>query len=90
MGVRKDVRIMAEIKFPTIRIEADDMDRLDAIVNKFQDTVSKLGACIWSYGDEYWSTSCGQEFVMIEGTPKENGYNFCPSCGKPLVELTTM
>jgi hypothetical protein len=59
---------------------------------------SKNNRCIWSYTetymewneDSYWSTSCGQKFVMIEGTPKENGYNFCPSCGKPLVELTTM
>jgi len=24
---------------------------------------------------------CGEEFDLIEGTPYDNGYNFCPNCG---------
>ena len=32
--------------------------------------------------DETWECSaCGDEFDMIEGTPIDNGYRFCPSCG---------
>ena len=26
-------------------------------------------------------SQCDAEYVMISGTPKENGYNYCPSCG---------
>ena len=24
---------------------------------------------------------CGEPFVLLEGTPQENRYNFCPNCG---------
>ena len=24
---------------------------------------------------------CGEEFVLIDGTPADNNYNFCPCCG---------
>ena len=85
---------MAEIKFPTIRIDEDDMDRLEKIVDIFHLAVSKVEPCTWTRNntvdwleDNYWSTSCGQEFALADGTPKANGYNFCPSCGKPLVEF---
>lgn len=50
--------------------------------------------CVWTYipscsefSEDYWETSCGKAFVMIDGTPNENGYNFCPSCGKELNEF---
>ena len=90
---------MAEIKFPKLRIDEADMYRLEQIVDKLDAEIRRIAApCTWTCGggkvcacgfreDECWSTSCGKEFVMITGTPKENGYNFCPSCGKPLVEF---
>lgn len=28
-----------------------------------------------------WETSCGHEFCLVEGGPKENSYNYCPQCG---------
>lgn len=31
-------------------------------------------------GVPYSATSCGRAFVM-EGTPHENGYEYCPGCG---------
>jgi len=32
--------------------------------------------------DTYWECSeCKSDFVLIDGTPKENGYNYCPHCG---------
>jgi len=29
----------------------------------------------------YECSHCGEEFDLIEGTPYDNGYNFCPNCG---------
>ena len=33
-------------------------------------------------GDRHWQCSaCGIDWYFIEGTPSENGTNFCPNCG---------
>lgn len=33
-------------------------------------------------GDTYYDCSCcGESFCLIEGTPTDNMYNFCPNCG---------
>jgi len=45
--------------------------------------------CIWTanngdYDSDMWETSCGEAFVLLEGTLKENKMNFCCYCGKPL------
>ena len=35
-----------------------------------------------NYGDPYYECSvCEDAFITLEGTPKENHYNFCPNCG---------
>lgn len=34
------------------------------------------------YGWNMWACSaCGEEFILEEGTPDMNEYNFCPNCG---------
>lgn len=34
------------------------------------------------YGDaHYQCDQCKEEYVLIDGTPKENQYNYCPNCG---------
>lgn len=41
--------------------------------------------CTWTPdSDGTWETSCGQAFVLIDGTPRDNGMNYCTYCGKPL------
>jgi hypothetical protein len=43
--------------------------------------------CDWKYDgreDDYWTTSCGLDWCLEAGMPKENGYKFCPHCGKPI------
>lgn len=38
------------------------------------------------YNWNVWRCSaCSEEFVLEEGTPKENGYKFCPHCGATMV-----
>lgn len=45
--------------------------------------------CKWKYNEfaGAWETNCKQAFCVIEGTPKDNGMNFCPYCGKELWQL---
>ena len=49
----------------------------------------KEEACNWhqeDYESSYWSSDCGIQFVLDDGTPKENNMNYCCKCGKKLVE----
>lgn len=47
-----------------------------------------MNVCLWIQVDNeemnIWATQCGEEFVFEEGTPKDNHFNFCVFCGKPL------
>ena len=41
--------------------------------------------CEWRLCDEeenVYDTSCRNPHILIEGTPKENNYEYCPYCGK--------
>jgi hypothetical protein len=52
-------------------------------------TEEEIEKCIWSQEDEdsdCYSTSCGNAFVLNDGTPKENSIKFCFNCGKPVEE----
>lgn len=35
----------------------------------------------WDGDELYRCSECGDEFVLIEGTPNDNNYWFCPHCG---------
>lgn len=48
-----------------------------------------MDTCIWEEVDEgsYYEAGCNQKgFSFNDGTAKENGFKFCPFCGKPLIE----
>lgn len=47
-----------------------------------------FGTCEWHYdGDTTsWDTECKNKFITIEGTPQENQMEFCPYCGKPILQ----
>ena len=32
-------------------------------------------------GVHYQCSACGQEWFLVDGTPEENGMNYCPHCG---------
>ncbi len=43
--------------------------------------------CEWKLEDEesnLYLTECQQRQLIFDGTPKENGYRFCPYCGKKI------
>lgn len=41
--------------------------------------------CKWAFEIEgFWRGDCGICWDLEDGTPKENGMNFCPRCGKRL------
>lgn len=43
--------------------------------------------CTWQWDDEgYWETECGNKYVILEGTPKENGMKYCTYCGREINE----
>ena len=51
-----------------------------------------IEVCFWEASanrdeDPAWGTACGEVFVMAEGTPSQNGYKFCPSCGREIHEM---
>lgn len=35
----------------------------------------------WDGDVLYRCSECGTEFMLIDGTPEENDYHFCPHCG---------
>jgi len=44
----------------------------------------KIKRCEWIFDYVFtnYDTSCGLNIRLERGTPKENGYVFCPFCGK--------
>lgn len=44
--------------------------------------------CMWTYDDrmDAWNTECGNAFQIMNDTPKENEFEYCPYCGGNLIE----
>lgn len=41
----------------------------------------------WEEKEDYWfetiyiCSECKEEYVLVEGTPEQNNYSYCPNCG---------
>jgi hypothetical protein len=52
----------------------------------------RVDECEWinegdlDYNDGRWMTSCGNDFLLNEGSPTENKMSHCCYCGKVLKE----
>jgi hypothetical protein len=52
--------------------------------------MTNYSKCSWSVDDpdgffeRLWNSGCGHHFYFTEFEPDENGWKFCPWCGKPL------
>jgi len=41
--------------------------------------------CKWEVNDDgVWLTYCNNAHEFINGDPDENGFNYCPYCGKEI------
>lgn len=51
----------------------------------------KKKICNWveEPGGEFWKSDCGMAFRFDTGHPKENGFKYCPKCGKVLSQKST-
>ena len=69
-----------------------DLRGADELITLVEQALSDT--CDWIHstdldGEQSWSTSCGEEFVLIEFSPAENLYNYCPNCGGKINETET-
>jgi DNA-directed RNA polymerase subunit RPC12/RpoP len=46
-----------------------------------------MALCLWVYdsGHEKWDTECGQAFTFLNDGVAENGFVFCPYCGRRIM-----
>ena len=46
--------------------------------------------CTWKYddSDDCWETSCGNTFILLDGSPEDNGMKYCCYCGLRLSTYT--
>ena len=73
----------SELKKGNIAIDFGEF-RLFEIVKQ---CVVSDDVCEWRLCDEdanVYDTSCRNPHILIEGTPQENNYEFCPYCGKKI------
>lgn len=65
-------------------------DFVDSAIAMLKEQEPKMGK--WILNDEdanSWECSeCGDLTLIIDGTPHENGWYFCPHCGTKLKEQT--
>jgi hypothetical protein len=43
---------------------------------------AELRPCHWTEDEGMWATSCGNAFMLNDGTPTDNNMKFCCYCGK--------
>ena len=67
----------------------DSMDGVYRTIDR-QPTVDvvevKHGEWIELYENNYKCSACGDWWETIEGTPQDNGMNYCPHCGAKMGE----
>ena len=71
---------------PMTVIATEDLDLLRTEIAELQ--ARGAGKCAWSEEAdyEYWSSSCGLLWTLINGSPADNGMTFCPRCGRRIAE----
>lgn len=53
------------------------------LAHRAADELERVAKCIWveNFDPDYWETSCGQSFTLIDGTLEDNHIRFCAFCG---------
>ena len=52
-------------------------------------TMGTLSICKWreNESDMCWDSDCSEKFVFNSDGPKENGFEFCPYCGRVIEQV---
>jgi len=65
---------------------------LDSMPTISPDEVRGVGK--WEMWEDYYGSNvykcsvCGSDWDMIEGTPQDNDFKYCPNCGARMTEVS--
>jgi hypothetical protein len=49
--------------------------------------LERVKECGWEKDDNgNWSATCGEMFILLDGTPAENKLRYCPFCGRKITQ----
>ena len=65
---------MADVKRVLTDIPAADV--VPVVHGRWEDSTDE-----WLGTDVYTCSKCRESYVLVEGTPKENLWHYCPNCG---------
>lgn len=69
-----------------------DVEDVKELLTKQREEIKKGNVCKWGWeGDReegIMATECGEAFCF-DGSPEENKYKYCPTCGKTIVDMAT-
>lgn len=51
-------------------------DVAEVVHGRWEDSIDE-----WFGTDVYTCSKCRESYVLVEGTPKENLWHYCPNCG---------
>ena len=90
-AIPKIDKIVEELELHSFEFGADTLPahyvRLNEAIEIVKQGGVSDGVCEWRLCDEeanVYDTSCRNPHILIEGTPKENNYEYCPYCGKKI------
>ena len=58
-----------------------DADVAPVVHGRWEDSTDE-----WLGTDVYTCSKCRESYVLVEGTPKENLWHYCPNCGADMRE----
>ena len=65
-----------------------DKEPLEMAIQSLKKQIPRnwIAEYLWD-GDFAWKCPCCDElFVLMDGTPQDNEYNYCPNCGQAMAE----
>ena len=87
-------KIIEELELHSFELGTDTLPAHYVRLNESIEIVKQGGVsdasdnvCEWKLEDEeanLYLTGCQQRQLIFEGSPKENGYTYCPYCGKKI------
>ena len=84
---RTEILLSNDYECEIINYCIDNFDKAIEIVKQGGVSDDTDNMCEWRLCDEeanVYDTSCRNPHILIEGTPQENNYEFCPYCGKKI------